>query len=139
MKTQQLTKVEIIHLLFTNGYEKDPSTRAINVTESGIQSGCYYYDKESNTKCAVGMCMTSVGLKKFGEFGGMVNALDEYMTTRFKTKTLKSYLKKEFVGHSISFWMRVQELHDTQEFWDEKGLTQSGQGCKRMLMLDYSK
>src|SRR5690606_14534729 len=45
-----LTRLEIIELLFDNGYCKDPSTRA---REHGQ---CVYKD-ENGRKCAVGQCL----------------------------------------------------------------------------------
>jgi len=134
---KQLTKVEIIDLIFTNGYEKKPESRAINVTNSGYQSGCFYYDKETNRKCAVGACMNAKGINDYGEFGGSVEGLSETIKNGTRNQ-LDDYLYKKYSGHSIDFWLEVQALHDVAAYWDEKGLNLEGKRVKDQLIEDHS-
>lgn len=46
-------------------------------------------------------------------------------------------LKPEYRGQSNNFYNAVQNLHDTDQNWDELGLSQQGQNRVEILKRDY--
>ncbi len=46
-------------------------------------------------------------------------------------------LKPEYLGHDLTFWNRIQDLHDWSPNWDENGLTGIGQYAVETLRMEY--
>lgn len=109
------TKLEILQETIT--YIKE-NGRAAKKNDDGTVS-CLYYTP--TTCCAFGRCMK-----------------DDYKNEEFTEKhichtahcILNNYgfvlLKDEYRIESFDFWTDIQVLHDTEEHWEDKQLTQEG-------------
>lgn len=111
------TKLEIIEET-VNYYSEDTSRRAFN------GSGCEYL-MEDGRNCAVGRCFTEDGLSNFGN-----------CRTCFDYDMIP-YLKEEYRIDDYDFWCDLQELHDTNAFWNDNGLTKGGEAKVKGLKLLY--
>jgi hypothetical protein len=125
------TKIEII----AETYEayKDASNRAI----IGEYSACAYKLPDGRM-CAFGRCEINpvISFNPNHTVGGSVitrqiaarqSLTEEEALKASDQDVLDSLLKPEYRGHDSSFWLEIQRLHDTQEFfntetWSEKGL-----------------
>ncbi len=85
-------------------------TRAVDPRNTGPR----YFVITSGRCCAIGRCMTNP--EKHKNFTGGV--------ARFGHLDLM--LKPAYRGFSIDFWLDIQDLHDWEDNWNEKGLTRSG-------------
>jgi len=86
-------------------------------------SGCEYQNAKGYC-CAVGRCMKdplSVENSFVGDEDSSVAALDTSSTSG-----LDSFLKPEYQGHSVSFWVDIQGLHDNDTNWGKNGLSDQG-------------
>lgn len=92
----------------------DETAALYNSTNRAVVEGkCVLKDNEGN-KCAVGRCM-------------MDHYLNDSTPTTGPTHGFDKFLKPEYLGHKDMFWVDLQELHDADRYWDEKGLTRTGQ------------
>ena len=113
-----MTKLEIIEQLFDKGYCLDTSTRSSN------DSGCLYITKDGRM-CAIGKCLIDPTT---------VNTLLSVSAI----PNLENKLKPEYRGHSVSFWAKLQRMHDNEEYWNNKGLAKKGTRQLNKLKLRYS-
>lgn len=99
-------------------YYRNPRSRD---TEDSMCGGCYYEHPKTGATCAVGRCMTVAGRKVLVKEGSN--------SASIKGIRVDYYLKKKYKGMSDSFWMFLQELHDSNHFWNKqgaRGLTEYG-------------
>lgn len=111
-----MTKVEIIQMVASH----------YNETNRGFADNediCMYLTDDGRM-CAVGMCMTDEALDTWKDFGKGVYYL--VATLEEIDEELDSIFKDEYKGHSESFWIELQNLHDDSYLWDESGLTLEG-------------
>lgn len=94
----QLTKQQIIQETI-DFYTEDPSQVA------KVTGGSCLYETKDGRHCAVGRCMTKVP----GKLINQVCAVDAIGMLEIK---LEDQLKEQYRGHSITFWTKLQELHD---------------------------
>lgn len=129
----QMTKLEIIDELFTNGYAKDPSTRG--VIKKTINKGTQYerekelcvYRNDKGNRCAVGKCVNNLYIGRIAEFEGDVADLEGHAEEELGT-TLDGILFKKYRGHERAFWSALQSFHDVDGNFNDEGLTGYGEG-----------
>ena len=104
-----MTAIDIIQET-VDFYSEDISRRAYNSDEGGCE---YYIDGRS---CGVGKCMTRPKEfnKRFPLVGDDSTAIEDVSK---KIRSLDSFLKPEYRGHSIKFWKDIQTLHDLEQYW----------------------
>lgn len=86
-----------------------------------IEENCRYF--YNNTKCAVGRCL--IDPKKFK------NDMSDVLGSSIE---LEKDLKPQYKGHDGLFWANLQDLHDTNAYWDanDKGgqdISEQGKYC----------
>ncbi len=82
-------------------------------------NGTCQYLSDADKKCAVGRFMTDKALALHGKSSKRI----EVLSLRYG---LNELLKKEYQGHPVSFWSKLQRLHDEDGFWSEDGVTEDG-------------
>lgn len=93
-------------------YSVNPLTRrAVNEQDS-----CRYYDENTRNMCAVGRVMIAPELGVFESIG--VSSIGN----------LDTELRPAYRGLSYQFWVKLQLLHDLSFYWNDNGLTQTGEG-----------
>lgn len=77
--------------------------------------------------CAVGRCLSEEGLEMYGG-----------LSSTF-TYGMIRYMKPEYAINDSDFWVDLQELHDSDFFWNKDGL--SADGILRVIELkeEYGK
>jgi hypothetical protein len=79
---------------------------------------CFYnliVDNKIVSHCVVGRCL----LKKYQILDLKGNDCDNYtLVVDNKAGCLDNMLKPEYRGHSEDFWDMLQELHDTNDYWE---------------------
>ena len=124
-----MTKLEIINETI-NHFSKDPSKlRSFDYTD--ILKPLCAYNGDNKTHCAVGRCM----LTKIKNQGKKFKYNTGVSTNSFIYEQiyLDKLLSPKYRGHSPSFWMDLQKLHDDNQFWNEKGLSTSGEDFVKYL------
>jgi len=111
-----MTKAQIINET-VKYYSEDTSRRAYR------GSACFYFQKDSGNMCAVGRCANDPQ----GLDGG------KYIRNILLEMSDEEVFKPEYQGHTTEFWAKLQDFHDSQINWDEKGLISYGQ--ERVLQL----
>jgi len=82
---------------------------------------CVYVDPETKLHCAVGRCIDYSLLSD--SYRGNQNG-EEYInsfgnaTDILTANSGKGFLKEEYKGHSVQFWLDLQEFHDRNSFWE---------------------
>jgi hypothetical protein len=104
------TKLEIIDEI-VEYYSTDTSRRGVQLTSFGSET-CAYLTNDGKM-CAVGRCMIEPTI----DLGG---AARDVLEDSFYL------LKPEYRIEDLEFWENLQNLHDTNSYWDKKGLTQRG-------------
>jgi hypothetical protein len=107
------SKNDILNEVYT--HYKEPGNRAID-PETGLG---YYRDPSSEKRCAVGLCLdySKVRSKRLDEFNkGNLDVYDIH-----KKYGLDEVLKQDYKGHDIEFWAQLQNFHDMDEHFDDKG------------------
>lgn len=121
-----MTPIEIIQKL-SKIYIKKPSERCSGETllSNGNKHKYYAYriiNDKKEKRCIIGKCLRQGEWLDFeGTIRQMFNWLCQGDTRKFNLLFLPSYK-----GHSVDFWEALQKWHDSEEFWDDKGLTESG-------------
>jgi hypothetical protein len=108
---------EIIDETLAAGYTL--SKRAMDSFE-----GCKYISAETGLMCAVGRCCIAPQSEWYGNFAQLRPSQERPM---FESQDRDELLRPEYRGHDPYFWMELQALHDTDRFWTDSGLSQSGQ------------
>lgn len=88
-------------------------------------TGCAY-NGENDTHCAVGRCL----LPKYQEQGNEMEGNNNSLLTLKERKNVKSHdelLQEEYRGHDFNFWVKLQDLHDNNKYWDNSGITTEGE------------
>jgi hypothetical protein len=116
-----MTKEEI--LKETIEFYSVPGRRAV-VMHNDIQNGCYYLSPEGNN-CAVGRCMTKKAIDDLIEAERLQETIAMLSKDEFNLG-IDHLLEERYHGHELRFWRLLQGLHDTQDCWDENGLTLTG-------------
>ena len=98
----------------------DPTNRAMYPHNAGENEGTCQYRTLEGKMCAVGRCMTEDALEEYGKCSRSIDGL------AFGAGGVDNLLREEYHGHSVEFWSRLQELHDTDYFWSDEGITQKG-------------
>ena len=111
-----LTKTQIIQET-VDYYKADVNRRA-------FQGQVCCYKTRSGKMCAVGRCLSNSDLLK-GD--------DRSIEAICQIYSLDDILKPEYRGHSIGFWVGLQKLHDSGQFWDREGLTEKGESYLNLL------
>jgi hypothetical protein len=78
-----------------------------NPRSIGRGKSCSYLTDDGR-QCAFSRCCTDEGVKKLQEGTRVVY---EYL----------DYLKPEYQGYNLFFWVNIQRLHDNNNFWKESG------------------
>lgn len=94
-------------------YGEDTSRRAIKAGEACY---CVLIDK-GHYACSVGRYMIAPEDRPNSIPVETIPYLDEL-------------LKPEYRGLRMEFWEMLQELHDTDEYWDDDGLTAAGEQAR---------
>tara|TARA_R110000822_G_C14954061_1_gene455347 strand:- start:75 stop:461 length:387 start_codon:yes stop_codon:yes gene_type:complete len=118
---KKLTCEEIINET-VDFYAQDPDAR-----RSMDGNDCLFQNSEG-ARCAMGRCMTEKGIK---------DVLSEDKNQAYSTdlkNPLDYYLRKRYRGKPLDLWDDLQDLHDTPDNWDEKGLTEHGRVAVAWLL-----
>jgi hypothetical protein len=118
------TKTEIIKET-VNFYSEN--RRGVN------EHGSCVYLTETGEKCAIGRCMVDPAAW-IGAAG--IDDVASYFPIENDQVPI-GILKPDYDGHSISFWLDVQGLHDYNRNWDEHGLSPIGIIEVRHLLTKY--
>jgi len=121
-----MTKEEIIRE--TVEYYKDASKRGYDEVEEACK-----YLTEGGNMCAVGRCLIPGSLMEVKRpfIPLKVVEMAGCQASVLNIENLEEILKPEYRGHSIKFWIRLQNLHDSYEFYTDG--TMNGRG------LEYAK
>lgn len=86
------------------------------------------YKSDIGNMCAVGRCLTEDALKVFHAVEQDQSFGIECIPTQIKNEypCFDSMFQEKYHGVHIKVWSAMQDLHDTDEHWDENGLTQEG-------------
>lgn len=104
-------------------YSKDPRRRASN------DGDCFYL--LGKKKCAVGRCMTPKARTKYAEFVGGATDL------HFDAGGIDNVLPPRYRGHPLLFWSLLQQLHDTDSYWSESGITEDGANYAKEIITRF--
>ena len=88
---------------------------------------CVYLSPEGR-KCAFSYCCTDAGVKELALANTGISGLDHKPDY---------YLKECYKGHSVEFWLDVQEFHDCYANWDLTGLSPTGEEKLNKLLVIY--
>lgn len=142
------TEIEIIDET-VRWYQSHP--RAIRKNTNGYSEGCYYFKPgEPDCMCAVGRCLTlrSEPIKKmrqaakegnitgFDVVSGDISELEDFLED--SKVSFEQALKPGYRGHKIDLWQSLQNLHDTEHFWEGNKLTESGEMHVKLLRDKYA-
>jgi len=94
----------------------DPAARSLY---KGQANGTCQYQSDTEKRCAVGRFMTDEALELHGKSSKNI----ETLSLRYG---LNELLKEEYQGYPVSFWSKLQKMHDEDEFWSEDGVTEDG-------------
>jgi len=121
-----MTKEEIIRE--TVEYYKDASKRGYDE----VKEACMYLTEGGNM-CAVGRCLIPGSMMEVKRpfIPLKVVEMEACQASVMNIENLEEILKPEYRGHSIKFWIRLQNLHDSYEFYTDG--TMNGRG------LEYAK
>lgn len=114
------TKIEIINEVANHFNSQN---RAID------SNGFCAYITEDGKKCAVGMFLNSEN-----NYACVTNDCADNLFEHHGYKILK----EEYQIEDSGFWTDLQRLHDKEIFWDENGLTETGEGRKQFLLKKYA-
>lgn len=137
---KKLTVSEVIDL----GTAKYTST-----TRSEIPgAGCYYrLPNNPDRYCMVGMFFDEEKVYRMEEHVGediMESSLGIttlHLMLSEEGKSLADVFKDEVehLAGSIDFWREVQDLHDSEKYWDEHGLSEKGHEKVKQIKEEYGK
>ena len=124
--------IEIINET-ANFYKKDPLNRRSFASDNDI---CAYNSSDGN-HCAVGRCLQ----KKYRDLGEDLEFNSESiceLTDFYCKNSLDEMLMPRYRGQDLELWQDLQALHDYENFWDEKGLTENGQRKLSKLRIKWT-
>ena len=126
MAHKLLTPEEIIDDMVAF-YSKDINRRATTTDKHGDYQ-CLYYMKEGRKvkMCAVGRCL------KRGEAKNLSESCfweESYESSGLEMKDFQP----KYRFNNDRFWSKLQDLHDTDRYWDTKGLTAPGEDMVKIM------
>lgn len=131
----QKTKLEILDET-VQYYTEDPKRRA--TTKGPLGRNLCVYLAEDGRMCAFSRCMIDPSRAKdvATPCGDMVERL---LGKRVRTDEVipVGILKPEYDGYTIHFWLQIQGIHDSGEYWDDKGMTGIGKERVKTLRGQY--
>ena len=113
-----MTKEEIINE--TVEYYKDASKRGYN----DVTRRCEYLT-ESGNMCAVGRCLIPGSVMESRSQNEELPQRN-FIGAVTDVVNLEQILKPEYRGHSSHFWMLLQNLHDSHEFFSDGTMNEEG-------------
>jgi hypothetical protein len=122
-----MTKIEIIDET-VKYYSEDVNRRSF--TGTGTSQLCKYKTEDCKM-CAVGRCLTSTFINKFGDLIGDVHHLFAQVDWN------DDLFQEQYKGHGEDFWIDLQHLHDVQMHWDNNGLTEIGKDFLKAIKRRY--
>ena len=114
MNTMQVSKREIIEKI-VEVYSDDKNRSVYKQCREGT---CQYRSDDGKV-CAVGLFMKPEALDQHGSSTKKIAVLS-------MRHGLDNLIKEEYQGYNVSFWTKVQSLHDKEEYWSDCGITQEG-------------
>lgn len=111
--TKRKTQKEIV-LETINYYGENPRA---------IVDGAPRYIAPGGLMCAVGRCLGTKSVKKLKNVNTKIAVL---VLKVFKYEKKDEWFKPEYRGHMLTFWIKLQELHDNDEYWEDKVLSSAG-------------
>ena len=100
------------------------------VNEDGL---CVYASTSTSEGCAIGRWMNPEIAKEIDKGAATVD-----INIREVIKEYPGCLPEFMNRYSVDFLMAVQRLHDDCEYWDERGLSQSGQREYNTIIRDFN-
>ena len=95
-----------------------------------INNKCFYYNKDSTNRCAVGRYLNDdVAFSK--------DEQESRASDIFKSQGF-DILKEEYRIEDTSFWNRLQSFHDNADNWNSTGLSLEGENYKNELIKQYN-
>ncbi len=94
-------------------YTKHPDKRGLNE-----KFECVFYNEDTRNKCAVGRYLTKNDLTKLRLNVCLGGGIDGEAWDLIKSKKVKSL--------PVHFWDHLQDFHDSDEYWDEEGISKDG-------------
>ena len=127
-----MTKEEIIRE--TVEYYKDASKRGYDEVE-----GVCMYLTEGGNMCAVGRCLIPGSLMEVKRpfIPLKVVEMEACQASVMNIENLEEILKPEYRGHSIKFWIRLQNLHDSYEFYTDGTMNEKGLEYAKYLWREW--
>lgn len=118
------TKLEIIQET-ADFYSADTTRRATYKTSIGTK--CNYLTMDGKM-CAAGRCMVNPE----------IFAKDNHPINLFDYNDVYAALKPKYRQQDIDFWKSLQSFHDTNNYWDDKGLTAAGNAALNALKTAFA-
>jgi hypothetical protein len=87
---------------------------------------CCYVSAQTGDRCAVGRCLTEKGAERFSATVSENMTAVSGMYFRLGESEFSSCFKKKYQGIHLRTWEQLQEFHDENDHWDDKGVTDSG-------------
>jgi len=127
-----MTKDEIIRE--TVEYYKDASKRGYDEVEEACK-----YLTEGGNMCAVGRCLIPGSLMEVKRPFIPLKAveMEGCQASVMNIENLEEILKPEYRGHSIKFWIRLQNLHDSYEFYTDGTMNEKGLEYAKYLWREW--
>lgn len=123
-----LTMVEIIDET-VKFFGDDPTRRSKRDTKKGLAPYTCSYSGDNGNHCAVGRCLTQEALDKHPDRFSEADVRSVWSCI----KALDRDLQPQYRGHSLTFWEKLQHLHDYDWFWDSDGISEAGR-CESLSM-----
>lgn len=111
--TKRKTELEIV-LETVNYYRANPRA---------IVDGMPRYIAPDGAMCAIGRCLGTKSVKKLKNVTTKITPL---VLNVIKYERKDEWFKPEYRGHMLTFWAKLQELHDNDEYWHDGDLTKEG-------------
>lgn len=127
-----MTKEEIIRE--TVEYYKDASKRGYDEVEEVCK-----YLTEGGNMCAVGRCLIPGSMMEVKRpfIPLKVVEMANCQASVMNIENLEEILKPEYRGHSIKFWIRLQNLHDSYEFYTDGTMNEKGLEYAKYLWREW--
>lgn len=96
------------------------------------------YLSPNDSMCAVGRCFRDDVLEfRSTCLSSKVIAGFEFTASVGQHNDPEDFLKDEYKGHEIKFWMRLQSFHDVKTHWKNGEITALGQQYLEYLRKEY--
>lgn len=126
------TRVDIIDET-VKFYSENP--RAMRAKQLPSEPDSCAYVAPNGERCAFARCCTEDGVRWL--HANLEGSNVQGIETR--DKNLNEMLKPEYRGHDLHFWINIQRLHDSSEFWGQDGkLTPVGNSRVQRLKCKYA-